>query len=602
MDRLSADEFLQLLFGAKPDDLCVCIWSLAKKASYWHSNLTAAAILAEEIDRSGSDVYLGVSLAEKGLPQEKRITSEQARGIGGFWVDLDMRTQAHKSKPLPDSVDAALGLLPADFVPTAVLHTGNGLHVWWAFKEPAIFETAADRIFAMTQSHRLQNLILRNSQQNGWAYDRLGDLARVMRIPGTHNHKSKPPKPVLALRWNPKSLYTLSDFEEMLDLYGVADPTQQHLDRHEMLSKVNVNRNGAGALTSEMLTAMVEADPVFRNTWDRRRDTLKDNSQSGYDLALANAGYAFGLNDQQVTDLIIAHRKRHNQKPIPSEHYLTRTLSTAHARQMTREKFETGEWTPDPVIFEDHTINPPEKIDPPADPDAPEDEKPKPAKLTREQLLTSISKALGMEITGIDRILGQEPRYHIHVYGRVIEIDHRVLTDQTAMRSFMYRHSNPPRYVKRMKPAAWDSLVAQMAAATKDIDGGDEAYRDTQSARLIDQYLTLTRFIQDPAEEGFLEQMHPMVAERQISITIQHFIEWHNRTLRAKPISSGEAIGMVKSAGGSTQTLSGKPGRIRGKFKDHSRWWLPPDRFPPEEYLRAHLGKQQAGGTEKRVN
>lgn len=600
MDRLSADGFLELLFGAKPDDLCVCIWSLAKKASYWHSNLAAAAVLAEEIDRAGSDVYVGVSLAGQGLPIDKRITSEQSRGIGGFWADLDLRTPAHSAKPLPESVDAALALLPTDFVPTVVLHTGNGLHVWWAFKEPEIFDTTARRVHAMTQSHRLHNLILQNSQQNGWAYDRLGDLARVMRIPTTRNHKSKPPKPILTYRWNPDALYTVSDFEEMLDLYGVPDPTQQHLDRHEVLAKINVNKQGAGTLTDAMIAAIVEYDPIFRQTWERRRSTLKDTSQSGYDLALANAGYNFGLTDQQVTDLIIAHRKKHNHKPIPSEHYLLRTLQRAHARQMARDKFEAGEWTPDPVIFEDVTIPPPEKIDPPEDPEAKDGE---PPKLTREELLAVISEGLGMEITGIDRIVGQEPRYHMRVYGRVIEIDPKILTSQDAMRNFMYRYSNPPRYVKKLKAGLWDSLVVQMAMATRDIDGGDEAFRDTHSARLIDQYLMTAKFIQDPAEEGFTEQLNPMVVDGQVSMTIQHFIEWHNRTLRAKPISTGEAIGMVKSAGGSTQTLSGKPGRIRGKFQDHSRWWLPVDRFPPEQYQKVDLGprvesKQQG----KRVN
>ena len=48
--------------------------------------------------------------------------------------------------------------------------------------------------------------------------------------------------------------------------------------------------------------------PPPLNTWLRQRHDLKDQSQSGYDMALAVFGAQSGLTEQQIVDLIVHHR------------------------------------------------------------------------------------------------------------------------------------------------------------------------------------------------------------------------------------------------------------------------------------------------------
>ena len=44
-------------------------------------------------------------------------------------------------------------------------------------------------------------------------------------------------------------------------------------------------------MTEDLLNRYMAVDPRFKKTWLRQREDLKDQSQSGYDLALANFGF-----------------------------------------------------------------------------------------------------------------------------------------------------------------------------------------------------------------------------------------------------------------------------------------------------------------------
>jgi hypothetical protein len=68
----------------------------------------------------------------------------------------------------------------------------------------------------------------------------------------------------------------------------------------------------------------------------RRRDNLKDPSQSGYDLALADFGIEAGLSEQQIVDLIIHHRRLHRLKPRNRIDYYQRTIARAERRTWGR--------------------------------------------------------------------------------------------------------------------------------------------------------------------------------------------------------------------------------------------------------------------------
>ena len=87
-----------------------------------------------------------------------------------------------------------LELLPPT---TAILETGNGLLIMWGLERPFAIASDADRDEAAKLSREFQAGVRRVAKARfGWDFDTTSDLARLIRIGGTLNHKSTPPKPV----------------------------------------------------------------------------------------------------------------------------------------------------------------------------------------------------------------------------------------------------------------------------------------------------------------------------------------------------------------------------------------------------------------------
>jgi putative DNA primase/helicase len=178
--------FLDLLWQHKPEDLYVLVWTLQDKKSHWFREVQAASEFI--FDTRGKDIYVGVGLAARNYGAKNRCPSDEIAGICGLWADFDLKSDAHP-KYLPATIEDALTIVPPVLPPTAVVATGNGAHGWWLFKEPWIFASDDERAQAARLISRFHTLLRCNSSQCGWAFDRLSDLARVLRIPGTINAK-----------------------------------------------------------------------------------------------------------------------------------------------------------------------------------------------------------------------------------------------------------------------------------------------------------------------------------------------------------------------------------------------------------------------------
>ena len=186
-----ASEFLQQLFAYAPADLWALLWTLPDKRSLWflvgnYSDMAEAAIALA----ADHDVYIGVSLFARDLGPHSRGKLDDAAGIVGLWADIDVASPAHKKPNLPPDMEAAGFLLQAvGPKPTMLVHTGHGLHAWWLFREPWIFDSDAERKRAASFSRRWQQTLRTLARHHGWDLDATHDLTRVLRIPGTFNHK-----------------------------------------------------------------------------------------------------------------------------------------------------------------------------------------------------------------------------------------------------------------------------------------------------------------------------------------------------------------------------------------------------------------------------
>ena len=192
--------FLNLLWQEKPADHYILLWTLPDKRSHWFQDVTKAAEFAVAA-AADKDVYVGVGLSRADYGPSRRCKSDEVSGLAGIGTDLDLLSDAHK-KALPATIPDALKILPAEMPPSVLISTGNGIHTWWLFKEPLIFDNDEERQAAARLLTRWHRLLARNATAHGWSYDKLSDLARILRIPGTRNLKDPA---------NPKEVTVLHD-------------------------------------------------------------------------------------------------------------------------------------------------------------------------------------------------------------------------------------------------------------------------------------------------------------------------------------------------------------------------------------------------------
>ncbi|MFZ5926324.1 MAG: hypothetical protein ACOYX1_02640 [Acidobacteriota bacterium] len=563
--------FLEELFGGKPDELYLLIWTLADKRSRWFRDIDAAASTAEAL--AGRDVYVGVGLSAKDYGPSQRCPSEEIIGIVGLWADFDLRSEAHPKKALPPTIQDALAIIPEPFTPTLVVATGNGAHAWWLFKEPYLFDTDEERRAAARLIARWQALLRLNAAARGWAFDRLSDLARVLRIPGTFNCKDPAhPKPVTVYRVTDRR-YNLSDLEGYLDELGIQDPEAHEQERRawaERFKDKPIVVNLKAELPEDLIKRLVHADLRFRNTWFRQRHDLNDQSQSGYDLALADFGMDAGLSEQQIVDLIIQHRRMHRQKPRTRVDYYERTLAKAAQRNSSTCELPTLPPAAKAPGAEEPVGRAPETSGPPTQAHL------KDSLAAKASLCEYISQVLGVRILRIVKVTGKEPTYQLVLENAKIELAHvGKLLDQNSLRMAIATATN--KLIKRLKPKLWDQLAQLMLDALIEEEGGPETQLEGAMRMYLEQYLTDVAFI--PAIEGQPSNAirRPMVLEGQIAVNSADLQLFINKTF-VQNLS-------VKAVASMLAAIGAKNIRVRSaKNGEQGRWLLPADQFNPADY------------------
>ena len=317
------EQFIETIFSdALAPERRLCIFTAPDLRAEFFADAASAALHARAV-APARDVYFGLGLV-KGTPPG-RGKAEDVAAIGALWADIDLASPAHEGKTLPASIEDVWRLLAKlPLVPSMLVHSGFGVHAYWLLKEPWVFDSAAERADAVRLTKGWHAAVCTAAQSLGWHLENLGDLARVLRLPGTLNHKSTPPAEVRVIDSGPDLRYNPSDFEPYL------------VDEPVPVAPAQVGPLTLKADAHPPLDKMVEAaanSPKFRDTWHRDRPDLADQSQSGYDLALASIAARLGWKDQEIADLIIAARRHHGRRPEKAlrADYVTRTLAKARA-------------------------------------------------------------------------------------------------------------------------------------------------------------------------------------------------------------------------------------------------------------------------------
>lgn len=188
-----------------------------------------SAMVTDTADAAGmaqvadADVWFGVCPVE-GPPRRGRGSAEQVTALPALWADIDVKPGA--CTDLGQAVDVIAAISEAiGSRPTVMIFSGHGFQPLWSVDDPdeALFgDDPEKRTAAAALLRRWGQLVRTVGAQRNVALDSVFDLARVLRVPGTTNHKGEP-MPVVATHDGGRPL-TFEEIRERLDELNVPDP------------------------------------------------------------------------------------------------------------------------------------------------------------------------------------------------------------------------------------------------------------------------------------------------------------------------------------------------------------------------------------------
>ena len=169
------------------------IFTLPDKKTQFFNNLSGIPIHIST-KRYTQNIFFGCGLVSTN--PRGRGKYPDISGIPCVWADIDFVSRVHKNKKLPKNMDDAMALInKMPFKPTIIVDSGHGAHAYWVFKEPMMFLGDKERDEAQKLCRGFHGLLCRHAKEMGWNLENLGDITRVMRFPGSVNHK-EPDHPV----------------------------------------------------------------------------------------------------------------------------------------------------------------------------------------------------------------------------------------------------------------------------------------------------------------------------------------------------------------------------------------------------------------------
>jgi hypothetical protein len=474
-------EFFTDLFGSKPDNTHIQICSNNFKTTDHFESISEAAAEVDMISGTG-DVYVAVGLSGSS-PGPTRSKAAEVAGLPGLYLDIDIDSgdDTHQKKNLPKSLDEAIRVSElCGITPSVIVHSGNGIHCWYLFDKVKAIDSVAENARAQKLSEmfaRTVNTLVAKNENGGYAIDSVYDLARVLRIPGTSNFKSDPPKPVQALKaiQNPSERY---DFEQLYQIFvtdnKIIPQTSTPLFGEQKFGVIEGGK--AGPACSEKIQQCLDGlvfdqkanppfelfldiqeilAPEFGLTFNKQRDDLDggDGSASAYDMSLTNMAVRAGWSDQEICNLLIAFRRKHGMdlKLPHNGQYYARTIVRVREDLAARSM---GKKTPSEI----------------------------------EEAKKRLTSKLGFRIHSLIKKVSDEPSYTMDTeYGRVSFETVQDLILPSRFKSTVTKRLN--FYPRTGNNKHWPGIIDDFMVILEEVYISDDMMIDTRLAEYIKEYL-----------------------------------------------------------------------------------------------------------------
>ena len=334
-----AGKFLLALWGSGGDPggkLGICSWKPGFSNSWFDISEDGIKSAAAKAIKLGVDVYFHCASHDESK-STGRGSNDTASMLPCVWADIDVAEAGKDNGKNYPSREFALELLEKLPVPpSCIIDSGNGLHAYWFLDEPVPAQDHT-RLPGAFQDY-LRSVFVDKETGEAYDIDSTGDLARVLRVPGTINSKGE--RVVSIIDLHDERRYEVGDLARWC-------PSTRSLPAESTeYSGIDIELE-PDALPSDTKFNKLMEDLRFAKTWERSRDDLQDQSASSYDMSLSSQAARVGWTDQEIANLLIAHRREHGDDlKLHRLDYYQRTIAKA------REGIDNGRDEVDALIEE----------------------------------------------------------------------------------------------------------------------------------------------------------------------------------------------------------------------------------------------------------
>lgn len=200
-DGAQIAEWIDLVHGRSNGLVNVC--QTGNWAGSSRTDLNDAAHAALAMDASNPEgIYLRITTLGTTRPGQEGRRGKDIESLEcpGFAGDMDLASPARgtfnerSGLAYPPDHATAMSIVEASGLPTPTLwvDSGWGLYPWWLLAEPLMVDTDEGRAKFKVISDHIQKTLNYTAHDMGWDYGLgIGDLSRVLRVPGTVNRKVK---------------------------------------------------------------------------------------------------------------------------------------------------------------------------------------------------------------------------------------------------------------------------------------------------------------------------------------------------------------------------------------------------------------------------
>jgi hypothetical protein len=187
--KSSVLDFASLLLGTLgfTGDEFVSLGCQKPGGKFWTAVLTPpdAITMAAKIP-PGVDGYFGVNPI-KGPARKNagRGAEADVTRLAALWCDLDVKPGSCQDLTVADAIVDELSSIVGTR-PSAITHSGHGLHGYWPVDDGHVTDVAAARALL----RRWGRLVAVVAETHGARRDSVYDLPRMLRVPGTYNNKA----------------------------------------------------------------------------------------------------------------------------------------------------------------------------------------------------------------------------------------------------------------------------------------------------------------------------------------------------------------------------------------------------------------------------